>query len=194
MFNSSRVLVGAMSMHPIVVALTGSPGTGKSTLASRLKQHGIHTISLEQVAEAVDALSKSDQTLEVETSKLRNWSWEGEQLCIIDGHLSHHCCIDAVLVLRCHPSQLRQRLERREGYEPDKIESNIEWELLSGVWSELIDMHPHVKVMEIDTTHANVPIEPILDFLTNARYSKTVEAYIQESIDWIGTGNVAESI
>ena len=48
--------------------------------------------------------------------------------------------------------------------------------------------------MEIDTTHANVPIEPILDFLTNARYSKTVEEFIQESIDWIGTGNVAESI
>lgn len=194
MFNSSRLLVGAMSMHQITVALTGSPGTGKSTLASRLKQHGIHIISLEQVAEAVDALSKSHQTLEVETSKLGNWSWDGDQFCIIDGHLSHHCCIDAVIILRCHPSKLRQRLEQREGYGSDKIESNIEWELLSGVWSELIVLHPHVKVIEIDTTHANVPIEPILDFLTNPRHSKTVEEYIQESIDWIGNGNVAESI
>jgi len=62
------------------------------------------------------------------------------------------------------------------------------------VWSELIGLHPHVEVIEIDTTHANVPIEPILDFLTNPTHSKTVEEYIQESIDWIGTGNVAESI
>ena len=46
-----------MSMQPRVIALTGSPGTGKSTLASRLREEGLTIITLEEAAESVDALS-----------------------------------------------------------------------------------------------------------------------------------------
>ena len=128
-------------MHPSVVALTGSPGTGKSTLASRLKEHGLNVITVEEIARDVNALSQSETGIEVETSKLVHWAWDGVEDCIIDGHLSHHCSIDAIIVLRCHPSELRQRLGHRDGYDIKKIESNVEWELLSGVWSDIIALH-----------------------------------------------------
>jgi len=181
-------------MHQNVVALTGSPGTGKSTLASRLKQHGMNVITVEEIANGVDALSQSDTALEVETSILPNWTWDGTDDCIIDGHLSHHCSVDAIIVLRCHPSELRQRLKQREGYGYDKIESNVEWELLSGVWSDLIALHPQTKVMELDTTNEQVSLESILEFISNHHAWKSVHDSIADSIDWIGVGNVAESI
>ena len=194
MFNSSRRLVETKSMHPSVVALTGSPGTGKSTLASRLKEHGLNVITVEEIARDVNALSQSETGIEVETSKLVHWAWDGGEDCIIDGHLSHHCSIDSIIVLRCHPSELRQRLGHRNGYDIKKIESNVEWELLSGVWSDIIALHPQARVIEFDTTNEQVSLESILDFISNHDASKSVQESIADSIDWIGTGNVAESI
>ena len=48
--------------------------------------------------------------------------------------------------------------------------------------------------MEFDTTNQQVSIEAILDFISNLDASKSVQESIADSIDWIGTGNVAESI
>ena len=81
MFNSSRRLVVPMSMQSRVIALTGSPGTGKSTLASRLRKEGLTIITLEEAAESVDALSEFEALREVELSKLAEWKWEGDTHC-----------------------------------------------------------------------------------------------------------------
>tara|TARA_B100000123_G_scaffold255326_1_gene217681 strand:+ start:212 stop:796 length:585 start_codon:yes stop_codon:yes gene_type:complete len=194
MFNSSRRLVVSMSMQPRVIALTGSPGTGKSTLASRLQKEGLTIITLEEVAESVDALSQFEALREVEISKLAEWKWEGNSHCVIDGHLSHHCPIDAVIVLRCNPIELRHRLEQRSSYGSDKIESNVEWELISGVWADLVALHPHANVIEIDTTEHDVSMDTVLDFILNDMPSPSVEEFISDSIDWIATRIDAESI
>jgi len=183
-----------MSMQPRVIALTGSPGTGKSTLASRLQKEGLTIITLEEVAESVDALSQFEALCEVEISKLAEWKWEGNSHCVIDGHLSHHCPIDAVIVLRCNPIELRHRLEQRPSYGSDKIESNVEWELISGVWADLVALHPHANVIEIDTTEHDVSMDTVLDFILNDMPSTSVEEFISDSIDWIATRIDAESI
>ena len=183
-----------MSKQPRVIALTGSPGTGKSTLASRLQKEGLTIITLEEAAESVDAVSQFGELREVEIPKLAEWKWEGDSHCLIDGHLSHHCPIDAVIVLRCNPLELRNRLEQRTGYGPSKIESNVEWELISGVWADLIALHPHANVIEIDTTEHDVSMDSVLDFILNDEPSTSVEEFISDSIDWIATGIDAESI
>ena len=183
-----------MSMQPRVIALTGSPGTGKSTLASRLQKEGLTIITLEEVAESVDALSQFEALREVEISKLAEWKWEGNSHCVIDGHLSHHCPIDAVIVLRCNPIELRHRLEQRSSYGSDKIESNVEWEFIAGVWADLIALHPNANVIEIDTTEHDVSMDTVLDFILNDMPSPSVEEFISDSIDWIATRIDAESI
>ena len=183
-----------MSMQPRVIALTGSPGTGKSTLASRLQKEGLTIITLEEAAESVDALSQFEELREVDLSKLAKWKWQGDSHCVIDGHLSHHCPIDAVIVLRCNPIELRHRLEKRTGYGPEKIESNVEWELISGVWADLIAVHPDANVIEIDTTEQDVSTGAVLDFILNDKPSTSVEEFISDSIDWIATEIDAESI
>ena len=172
-------------MCPKVIAITGSPGTGKSTLGAQLRQHGFHVIPVETIAQQMNALDQNNDIREIETSKLQNWRWEGSETCFIDGHLSHYCFIDAAVVLRCHPSVLRQRLSKRRGYDSKKIESNVEWELLSGVWTDLLVQHPKAKVIEIDTTNREIQLESIVDFITNLENSESIEHSIDGSIDWI---------
>ena len=81
-----------------------------------------------------------------------------------------------------------------KGYGPEKIESNVEWELLAGVWSELLMLHPSVKVLELDTTDQRIEIQNVLDFLENPDVAESVEISVENSIDWIRLNSVAESI
>ena len=49
-----------------------------------------------------------------------------------------------MIILRCDPGVLRQRLIDR-GYSEGKIQENVEYELMGGVWSDLLD-DPRPKI------------------------------------------------
>ena len=181
-------------MRTKVVAITGSPGTGKTTLADTLQRQGFQVFRLEEIAHQTHALSIENGENVVDTTSLANWSWNEKQVCFIDGHLSHHCSIDAAIVLRCKPNVLRQRLEQREDYSADKIRENLEWELLAGTWSDLLNLHPKINVLEIDTTTEPISITKVLEFLDAENTKATVENCIQDARDWMDTEYVAESI
>ena len=51
-------------MCPKVIAITGSPGTGKSTLGAQLRQHGFHVISVETIAQQMNALDQNNDIRE----------------------------------------------------------------------------------------------------------------------------------
>ena len=140
---------------------------------------------LEEIANEVNALSIESDVNVVETSKLSEWVWSGDEPCVIDGHLSHYCTIDAVIVLRCAPDTLRQRLKQRDGYGHEKIESNVEWELIAGTWSDLVNLHPYTSVLELDTTNQSIDLERVLQFLANGDGDGFVRDAIHRAQDWM---------
>ena len=141
------------------LSLTGTPGTGKTTVAALLAKAGFGIISIEELAESAGALGDIDPVDDARLVDLdalfdsltESWKSAPASPMIIDGHLSHHLPADAVVVLRCSPEILRGRLSER-GYSSSKIEGNVEWELLDGAWNEREGEAPWA---EFDTTDAS---------------------------------------
>jgi len=179
---------GGIVSTPPRIALTGTPGTGKSTVARLLSASGYSIISVEELAAAAGALDEIDKTdnarpvdIELLLSYL-NKSWKSlpQEPVIIDGHLSHHLPTDAVVVLRCEPEILRARLEQRN-YSETKIIGNVEWEILGGAWNEKENNSPW---MEFNTTKNSVEevVDDIIKWISDGFKPMSPEAVI----DWVG--------
>jgi len=179
---------GGIVSTPPRIALTGTPGTGKSTVARLLSASGYSIISVEELAAAAGALDEIDKTdnarpvdIELLLSYL-NKSWKSlpQEPVIIDGHLSHHLPTDAVVVLRCEPEILRSRLEQRD-YSEKKIIGNVEWEILGGAWNEKENNSPW---MEFNTTKNSVEevVDDIIKWISDGFKPMSPEGVI----DWVG--------
>ena len=132
------------------VALTGAPGTGKTTLAALLAPTFlVHAVR--DLAEACGALGtkEGDGAHPVDLDVLLQHVQSLPPDMLIEGHLSHHLHPDVIVVLRCAPEILRDRLKAR-GYGPDKVRANVEWELLGGVHAEIQDARIDAPVLELD--------------------------------------------
>lgn len=138
------------------VALSGTPGTGKTTISSLLQSEGFDVLSLEKIADKHNCLGELDATddskpidIELLISILRNaWDIMPENITIIDGHLSHLLPCDYTIILRCKPDVLEDRLVKR-GYSKGKIQGNVEWELIGSAWNDNEDRDGW---LELDTT------------------------------------------
>ena len=173
---------------PPRIALTGTPGTGKSTVARLLSASRYDVISIEELAAeagALDEIDKTDNARPVDIELLlkyleESWKSTPEEPVIIDGHLSHYLPTDAVVVLRCEPEILRTRLEQRN-YSETKIIGNVEWEILGGAWNEKERNSPW---MEFNTTENSVEevVDDILNWISDGFKPMSPEAVI----DWVG--------
>ena len=174
-------MAGVSQMSGFRIAITGTPATGKSSVADIIARTNSITVR-ELAAEhgCLGGAEKAGEAVEIDVEKLHRiltaeWAEEspsrgGEKSSsegggktpsgheksaeniYIDGHLSHHLPVDAIIVLRCRPEVLSKRMRGR-GWPRAKITDNAEWELLGGPWLELDENSP--PILEIDTTIAS---------------------------------------
>ncbi len=137
---------------PTRVAVTGTPGTGKSTATDRLAD-GYDVIHLnDRIKNDEDLWTERDadrDTLVADLDAVRDrlGDWAG----VLDSHLAHRFDVDRVVVLRCHPETIEERL--RDRGEPEAtVEENAESEALDVILSEAVADHGVENVYEIDTT------------------------------------------
>ena len=144
-----------------VVALTGVPGTGKSTLASGLSARGIPVVDLNEFARGVGLLGPLDAargSFVVDTRRLAGrlrHALRGleDAYVVVEGHFAHEMEVDGVFLLRCDPLVLLERLRAR-GWREEKVRENVEAEALDVLAAEVLGRR--VPAVEMDVSRLGV--------------------------------------
>ena len=137
------------------VAITGTPGVGKTGVAEALKDK----YEIIHLAELVDRFTigydeeRESKIVDEEAMDgyIRRIKEKG--ILLVEGHLSHLMSVDAVIVLRCHPEELKKRLAKK-GWKEKKIGENLEAEALDIILDRALEKHE--KIWEIDVTEKSV--------------------------------------
>ena len=144
-----------------LIAFTGTPGTGKSTLAKEFsKRHSYLYIDLNKFAEKNKLFEGYDDEKKcniVDTRKLNkellaSLSSVDAEGIVLDSHLSHFLSnsdVTAVVVVTCSDLiELKQRLESR-GYSEQKVRENLDAEIFKVCLVEATDQGH--KLVVVDT-------------------------------------------
>jgi len=138
------------------VALTGTPGTGKSSVARRLAPR-FRSVEVRDLAKALGASRPGRNGLRVDLVALsravrRPGTLEGIDLVV--GHLAHLLPLEEAIVLRCHPRELLARLRRARRGSPADRQANYVCEACDTIVIEARALRRRVR--EIDTTARSV--------------------------------------
>jgi len=146
----------------MIIALTGTPGTGKTSVSNILQENDFEVVDLNKIAISNNFLIGEDEErdskiVDVDTSnEYINEIYKEKDIVFIDGHLSHLLkSVDKVIILRCHPDELRKRLSQKR-WKKSKVKENIEAEILDIILCEAVEIHPEKNVFEIDTTNLDI--------------------------------------
>ena len=105
---------------------------------------------------------------------------------IFEGHIAHFLKnIDKIIVLRCHPNELKNRLSSRN-YSDEKIRENMEAEALNIICEEAIESYDEKNVFEIDTSTMTIEesIEKLKNIMNgNIKSNKRID-YSETIMDW----------
>ena len=96
------------------VAVTGTPGTGKTT-AVEAAETDLEVVQLNDLVREADLSTGEDPdrgSLVADLDAIAD-RLAGREDVIVESHLAHHLDADRVVVLRCHPESLRDRLLER---------------------------------------------------------------------------------
>lgn len=153
----------------VLIAISGTPGVGKTTVSSELRSRGKTVIDANEHLRSHGLLGDLDPVRDTRNVDMDafNESLEEYRSCpgivYLDSHLAHHCDCSRVIVLRCHPDVLAQRLRAR-GYGEAKVRENVQAEVLDVILCEATETD--IPVNEIDCTAR--PVSEVVDLICRA--------------------------
>ena len=169
------------------IFITGTPCTGKTTIASKLKGRLIKVNDVAISQGFVDGIDEDKGYKIINIEKLdeymSNMIKNNEELLIFEGHLSHLCHgADKVIILRVKPELLKKRLEKR-GYNENKITENLQAEALGVCSVEAYENYGN-KAIELDVS--DLGIDEAVDLVEKAIKSEvTSPVGSVDFTDWI---------
>jgi adenylate kinase len=135
------------------VAVTGTPGTGKTTATGLLETDRpvIHLNEMVRENELVQGHDEERDTAVVDIDAVEGWLADAPPDAVVESHLAHRFRADRVVVLRAHPETIEGRL--RDRGEPEAtVRENAESEALDTILGAAVERHGRNRVYEIDTT------------------------------------------
>ena len=150
-----------------VIVVTGTPGTGKTTLAIELaKDIGANYLNVTEYVSKHVLQSRTDperRTKVVDVAKTRaSLKREFKTVrgsSVVDTHIPDAIIpkeiVRRVFVLRCHPMILEGRL-RRKKWRANKIRENVLAEIVDSCLSAAVKYYGWRKVVQIETSRRSV--------------------------------------
>jgi adenylate kinase len=143
--------------------LTGVPGTGKTSVAIKLSQLlsleyiEINSVVLEEGFYLGYDINRDSLIIDEDLLILHLESSLAEcrRLCLVGGVIPINTSIDLIVVLRCSIPILRQRLQARE-YSPEKIEENIEAEIMNIMYFDALELVTAKKIIEVSNDISSI--------------------------------------
>lgn len=176
--------------HGAPVALTGTPGVGKSTVARVLRSR-FRVEEVGDLARRFGAARSSPHGLVVDLGRLRRKLARGYGQARIDlvvGHLAHLLPVRSIVVLRCHPLELRTRLARARRGTVDERRANLVAEATDIVLSEAL--REGRRVYEVDTSGRS----PAAVAREVARRVRAPGPSRYGTVDWLSDRRVTEHL
>ncbi|MEA3203324.1 MAG: adenylate kinase [Thermoplasmata archaeon] len=171
------------------VALTGTPGVGKTTVAAIAAEHGWRVVDVKAWAQQEDAVAgfdAKDDALAIDVAKLaRRLPRDDGTNVLYEGHLSHLLPVDGAWVIRCDPRILMHRLAARH-YRWSKILENLEAEALDVILQEALLLE---RVVQRDGSRRGP--EELFKAFAEARVD-ALKAPDLEPVDWSDQLPIAE--
>ena len=135
------------------VALTGTPGTGKTTVAELVETDlgVVHLNDVIREAGLTESVDEERDSLVADLDAVGSWLDANAREALVESHLAHLFDADRVVVLRCAPEELERRLLDR-GESGAKAHENAESEALDVILSEAVERHGEATVYEVVTT------------------------------------------
>lgn len=151
----------------MIILLTGTPGTGKSTISPLLadklgcqlvdvnhlveEKHLYTGLDPEKNYKIVDMEALEDELSQIVSNQDDQKEDSSKGCIIIEGHLSHYFPrADLVIVFRTEPKVLEDRLQKRD-WKESKVRENLEAEALDICTWEAHQIHGS-RVHEVETT------------------------------------------
>ena len=178
----------------VLIAITGTPGVGKTAVCRIIGKKGYSVVYLGKVVKAhgelVSGFDRSRGVAEVDVDAANSYikkKYRGLKPVFIDSHFSHLFDVKLCIVLRCSPEVLGRRLKRRK-YPKAKLRENLEAEALDVITIESVQTHGKDKVYEIDTTgrSASSVAGTVLQILKtgNSKYREGRIDWSEEVLGW----------
>lgn len=165
----------------MIIALTGTPGTGKTSAGKELRKRGYAVTDLSELISSEGLKEEYDSerdTYEVDTDRLSEYIADSDGITFIEGHLAHLLPCDMIIVMRCRPDVLAERLRGR-CYGGCKIRENVQAEILDVILCESVSSG--IPVYEVDST--SLTAEESADLIEKIAEGGT-EGFEPGNTDW----------
>ena len=143
------------------VCVTGVAGSGKTMFAKKLaidNNYGYLDVNkiIDKNKKVIYGYDKKLKTKIIDIDKIKEVLTsiikKSKKKLIIDSHLSHYLdkkYVDKVFIIKCDVNELRRRLKKR-GYNKEKIEENVEAEIMDVCFNEAKELGHRIKIVKIN--------------------------------------------
>ncbi|NVM01134.1 MAG: AAA family ATPase [Candidatus Helarchaeota archaeon] len=175
-----------------VIILSGTPGTGKTTIAKILSEAlnaNLIDINKEVIENQFYTFDSERETKIADIKKLKKHLKKiiqeiHSEYILVEGHYADILPDELVykaIILRTHPEILKKRLEQKK-FSGKKISENLQAEILGDCSSHAYESYKANKIYELNTS--KISIDKTINILI-ALIKNDKSSYQLEKIDWL---------